>query len=739
MAEILDIYNQSLDSVRDDYQTRRGVMSFAEYLADFASRPQLHLRDAARYLLDAIDFFGSEQVDTPWGKVTRLKVFNQEFADKDLRLVGQEATQGAVRDSLAAQVRDGRVNRLIVVHGPNGSAKSTLMGNLFQGLETYSRKDEGALFRFRWVFPTRKSSQGSVGFGSRGRPLEADSYAHLSDEDLDATLECEIRDHPLLLLPRAQREKLIDTALAGRSWLLPDHFVQASLCHRCRQIADALMRTHNGDLRKVLAHVQVERWAMSRRYRRGLVQVGPQVSADAGQRQITADRNLSALPIELQNMTLFETYGPLVDGSGGIVEFEDMLKRPLDAFKYLLGSVETGELLLGQSILRLNSVLMATTNDDMLEAFREHHEYISFRERLTLIPVPYITRYSVEKQIYELQLVPNIGRHVAPHAVESAAQWAVLTRLEKPDSSHYSDDIKEAVHRLTAVEKADLYDSGTAPRWMSSEVSTVLRGKLKEIRAEGSGSWAYEGRFGASPRLVRAILLHASLSEKHDCLSPFAVLDEIRIVCKKKKENPFLDRDSEAGNYHDPAGYVDVLLDRVLDKIEEDTRTASGLVEEAKYLELMDKYVTHVSHLAKGEKVYNESKGIYEAPDESIMKRVESTVGFKGEAAEFRREFMNRIAAWAIEHPRQKLRVDQIFPDYLQRLKDAYFEEHRQKVAKIAKLALIELREPENKLDQRQKQQAQNLIERMVAERGYCPSCIKDGLAVLISRRFSDI
>lgn len=739
MADILEIYKQATESVCDDYMTRRGVMSFAEYLADFATRPQLHLRDASRYLLDAIDFFGSEQVETPWGKVTRFKVFNQEYADKDLRLVGQEATQIAVRDALAAQVRDGGVNRLIVVHGPNGSAKSTLMGNLFHGLESYSRRDEGALYRFRWVFPSRKTSHGSVGFGAQAKRSDIETYAHMMDDDLDATLECEVRDHPLLLLPRAQRETLMESALAGNSWQVPDHFLQASLCHRCRQISDALMRTHQGDLRKVLAHVQVERWAMSRRYRRGLVQVGPQMSSDAGQRQITADRNLAALPIELQNMTLFETFGPLVDGSGGIVEFEDMLKRPLDAFKYLLGTVETGEVLLGQSILRVNSVLMATTNDDMLEAFRDHHEYISFRERLTLVPVPYITQYSVERQIYELQLVPNIGRHVAPHAVEAAAQWAVLTRLEKPDPVNYPEAIHEAVGKLTAVEKADLYDSGTPPRWMTKEVSAVLRSKLKDLRSEGSSSWAYEGRFGASPRLVRAILLHASLSEKYKCLSPFAVLDEIRIVCNKVKENPFLERGKEDGNYHEPTKYVDIVFELMLDKIEEDTRTASGLVEEAKYLALMDKYISHVSHHVKGEKLYNELTSNYEPADEALLRRVETTVGATGDPNDFRREFMNRIAAWAIEHPRQKLQIEQIFPDYIQRLKDAYFQDHRQKVAKLAKIALIELNEPENKMDQDNRESARALIERLINERGYCQLCIKDGLATLIASRFGDI
>ena len=63
---------------------------------------------------------------------------------------------------------------------------------------------------------------------------------------------------------------------------------------------------------------------------------------DAGERQITADRSLGALPTSLQAVTLFEAYGELIEASGGMLEFSDLLKRPLDTFKYLQQSVETG-------------------------------------------------------------------------------------------------------------------------------------------------------------------------------------------------------------------------------------------------------------------------------------------------------------------------------------------------------------------------------------------------------------
>ena len=736
---ISELFERDAESIHKSYVAGNNVMSFAEYLRELEEKPRLHIRDAARYLLDAIDYFGTETVHRPWGEESRYKIFNQAFASPREQLVGQEATQSAIREAIESQVREGRVNKLILIHGPNGSAKSTTIKNLFAGLEHYSSLSDGSLYRFRWIFPTRKTSHGSLGFGARMNRDNIETFAHLEDSEIDATLECEVRDHPLLLLPVQERCKLIRAVLdrAGfEAYPIPSYFMGDTLCHRCRQVADALYRTHRGDLRKVLAHVQVERWEISRRYRRGTVQVGPQMSTDAAQRQVTADRNLSALPIELQNMTLFETHGPLVDGSGGIVEFEDMLKRSLESFKYLLGTIETGEVLLGQSILKLNTVLLATSNDAMLEAFREHHEYPSFLERLILVPVPFITQYSTEKRIYELQLVPNLGRHTAPHAISVATHFAALARLLKPSPSAYPDELKPVIENLTAAEKAELYDRGEMPDRLNESLRATLLESLGDMRREHSMSWSYEGRFGPSPRVIRQVLLRAAQSKRFKCLSPFAVLNELDDLCDKVREHPFLEKETEEGGYHEFRAFVDIAEARMFDKVEEDVRTAGSLVEESRYVDLLGKYISHVRYAVKGEKVVSEATGQDEDPDESMMKGIEEKLGITEDPSEFRKNLISRIAAWAIEHPKQKISPETIFPDYLRKIRNAYFQEHRKKVAKVAKNALNLLSGEVDGLDKADRETAEQMVERLTHNHGYCTHCVTDALARLISHRF---
>ncbi len=155
------------------------------------------------------------------------------------------------------------------------------------------------------------------------------------------------------------------------------------------------------------------------------------------ERQITMDRSLQSLPPSLQAVTLYEAKGELIDAAGGVLEFSDLLKRPLDAFKYLQLSIETGEVALAAQNVQLNCVMMGSANELHLDAFREHPEFASFRGRLELARAPYLKSYEQERLIYDTHVTPQVRRHVAPHATEMAALFAVFTRMRKPNPDRY--------------------------------------------------------------------------------------------------------------------------------------------------------------------------------------------------------------------------------------------------------------------------------------------------------------
>ncbi len=732
--------------VQQDFEEGRRVLSYAEYLELLALDPVRHTRDASRYVRDTFLHYGKVEIERPWGPLTRYRLFDLPFApQEDARrdaLVAHESVQGELFRVLANFAREGRANRVVLLHGPNGSAKSTAAACVMRALEHYSSLDEGALYRFHWVFPNQGKLKGSIGFsGRKASRQDDDSYAHLPEGQVDARLFMEVRDHPLFLLPEVERRELLfrlyEEAKADEpppSWML-----RGSLSHKSRQVFDALLASYDGSLAEVLRHVQVERYFISRRYRVGAVTLGPELSVDAGERQLTADRSVAALPSSLQAVTLFEAFGELVDAAGGVLEFSDLLKRPLDAFKYLQITAETGEVGLRSQSVQVNCVMLASGNELHLAAFREHPEFDSFRGRLELVTMPYLRSWLDEKLIYDAQVAEHASTHIAPHATELAAQFAVLTRMRKPNADRYEKPLKDLVSELTALEKMDLYATGTPPSRLEHESSRLLRSAIVAIYTESDAYPIYEGSLGASPREMRTLLLDAAQNPNYSGLSPLGVLDALDRLCERTVEYGWLTEDKSGGGYHDHKHFREALRSRLLDTFEDEMRAASGLVDEARYSELFDHYISHVSYWAKQEKVRNPLTGQYEDPDERMMQEVEALLGEADKPETLRDSLLNRVAAWAIDNPGIPVDNRVVFAPQLKRIRDAVFAERRVLVARLTRDIKRLLREEGEGLDAAHREGAKRAVAQMIERFGYQESSVADAAVVLVRERFADL
>jgi len=737
-------------AVRDRFLSEKRVLSFDEYLAEFFEHPWRHSRDAARYVRDCFDHFGSYEVLSPLGKVRRYRLFDQDFADAPgsgvgegrYRLLGHEHVQESFYRALENFAREGRSNRLVLLHGPNGSAKSTFAACIMRSLEHYSQTEEGAVYRFSWVFPGGFDDK-SIGFGAKARrAMGSETYAHLEHDKINAKLTSELREHPLMLLPMQERRALIRKAYAAKNIEdnAPDWVWYGRLGHKNSQIFEAMLTNYAGDLRKVLAHIQVERYYVSRRYRTAVVTIGPQMSVDASERQITMDRTLSALPGALGSLSLFETHGELVDGAGGVIEFSDLLKRPLESWKYLLLAIESGEISLAYSNLGVNSVFMGSTNEAHLEAFRQHPEYNSFRARLQLCRVGYLLDYKREQEIYDTQIIPQVRGHVAPHSTYVAALWAVLTRLLRSDVAHYDEPaLGKLAASLTPMEKALLYADGTIPRRLGSDEAKVLRASMATVFQEFDSLPVYEGITGASPREVRTLLLDAAQHPLHPCLSPLGVVDQVQALVDKG-DYQFLKHKPDSG-FHDHRAFLMQVRDAWLYRLDGEVRTSTGLVEESRYEELFDKYITHVSLWVKGERHRDPHTGKYEEPDETLFKRVEDILEVK-DTKEFRRNLISVVAAYSIDHPGARMDPAEIFPRHLERVKEAYFTERRSFVADVVR-DMLTLLSPDNTgqvagLEADRRRDAQAAVDRLINNFGYCPQCARACLGELLRARYAD-
>src|SRR5688572_18219374 len=102
-----------IDEARARFAQSRRVLAFTEFVDLFGSDPRRYGRDAARYLRDMFEFYGTTTVERPYGNETRWRLFDLPWEDEVGRrdaLVGHESLQREVARSLSNFARQGRVD-----------------------------------------------------------------------------------------------------------------------------------------------------------------------------------------------------------------------------------------------------------------------------------------------------------------------------------------------------------------------------------------------------------------------------------------------------------------------------------------------------------------------------------------------------------------------------------------------------------------------------------------------------
>lgn len=720
--------------VRDRFTDSARLLSFQEYLDEIARSPYERLRTAVQYCADMLEHFGRDEVESIGTKRSRYRIFDAPFGGDPV--YGQEQVQEQLARCVEGFAEDGWPDKLIMLTGPNGSSKSSLIDLIFRGLEAYSRTAEGALYRFNWVFPNRSFVAESIGFGDNSGTSTGGSFAHLRQKEIQAKLFCELKDHPILLLPREARHELLEQLRENNEFKREVRaLLEDELCAKCRTIYDALLDDASGDWAAVIQHVQVQRFTISRRYRRGAVTIEPQSNVDASTRQVTADRSLSNLPTSLQNLNLVEPTGDLIDASSGAIEYSDLLKRSTEANKYLLTTCEKRTISLPGFMAYLNLVMFATSNEKQLDVFKQDRIFTSFRGRMEIIQAPYLLELSKEERIYERFWQRAVRkRHVAPGSSRAAAMWAVLTRLNRPNPDNYETEHKGGVARLTPIEKLWLYERQEAPQRLPADARRRLRATLPQLRSEYAGSVHYEGRNGISPREIAALLAEVAANRQYSCICPQAVIDELEELIKNSSLYDFLQIEPNGG-YHDVQAFIADVRKDALTRIDRDLSDAVGLVSEGEYDRRFDRYFAHLKAATRGEKVRNPSSGELEDPDEGMMQSMEELFGIAEDEdrGSFRRDFLMRIGAWVHEHTNIDVakHYREIFEDLFRTMRRKIREDNDTRIRQI-RVALLKLDTNEAANLAAPLHAAAEKAQRFLTEeRGYCKRCAKEAIVYL--------
>jgi serine protein kinase len=443
----------------------------------------------------------------------------------------------------------------------------------------------------------------------------------------------------------------------------------------------------------------------------------------------------------LQGMQLLDMGGELVEASGGIVEYSDFLKRNLELNKYLLSAVERGEVSMPGAIAELNLVMLGTCNEKQLSAFKQMPDFTSYKGRIELIRAPYMLEWRKERAIYK-PFIDEIAetRHVAPHSADVAALWAILTRLRRPDPGKYSSELAGVIRRLTPLDKAKLYDGGTVPDGLSSEEKRLLRSAVSQLRDEhrdavaefeGFVCAAYEGRRGASAREMKSLVAEAASDPARKFLSPLRIFEAMERLLRDKSVYDFLRLEPDEG-YHDCEHFIEEVRDEYYRWVSVEVYDSMGLVEESEYDRRVDDYFKHVRAYVAGEKVQNPRTNAYESPSVEIMEGLEKLMTLRESPDAFRRNLITKIAAYSLEHPKEKIDYHEVFADLFKNLRDSYYRDKAKALVQLAQFVLLSGTDDANLITPPERPKVERTLKVMREKYGYSDESAKEAISFVL-------
>jgi len=298
----------------DSYQELNWEGSFEDYLHVVQKNPKV-ADTAFKRLYDMILSYGFEEYTEHKKKIVHYKFFEDPIdAGKDALYGLDLPLMKLVNVFRSAAMRYGTEKRILLLHGPVGGAKSTIVRLLKKGLESYSRTPDGALYTYSWV-------KGSL-----------DDKHNIFGSALE--IPCPMHEDPLHLIPVDIRERVIGEI----NKTLPEEnkiIVEGDLCPSCRYIYRELSKQYGGDWTKLISHIETRRIILSEKDRIGIGTFQPKDEKNQDSTELTGDINYRKIAEygSDSDPRAFNFDGEFNVANRGIIEFIEVLKLDV-AFLY---------------------------------------------------------------------------------------------------------------------------------------------------------------------------------------------------------------------------------------------------------------------------------------------------------------------------------------------------------------------------------------------------------------------
>jgi len=669
---LLSLIKQKQDL--QSYRERHWTGTLQDYMEIVLGNPRVS-RNAYQRLYDMILSHGATEYTKHHERYAHYRIFDDPIDGGRDAVFGLDAPlMRLVNNVKSAAFGYGTEKRILLLHGPVGSSKSTIARLLKKGLEVYSNQKEGALYTFGWK-------------------------ADATSTNLDAVQWCPMHEDPLHLIPLESQEAVyaeINRRLPANDYRIVN---TGSLCPYCRKTYQDLMTHYDGNWEKLTWHVVVRRLILSEKDRVGIGTFQPKDEKNQDSTELTGDLNYRKIAEygSDSDPRAFNFDGELNIANRGLIEFIEILKLDV-AFLYdLLGASQEHKIKPKKfPQTDIDEVILGHTNEPEYRKLQNNELMEAFRDRTVKIDVPYNTVWQEEVKIYARDFNHRqiTGKHIAPHTIEMSAMWAVLTRLEEPKKAH-----------ITLVQKLKLYGGKTLPGFTEDN--------MKEFHEESPR----EGMDGISPRYIQDKISNALVRDDTGaCVNPFMVLNELE---SGLQHHSLITREEIKKRYRE---LLSMIKQEYEDVVKNEVQKAISADEEA-IARLCGNYVDNIKAYTFREKVRNKFTGQEDDPDERLMRSIEEKIDIsESRKDDFRREIMNYIAALALEGKQFDYRTNERLQKALE-LK--LFEDQKDSIKLTSLVSTVVDRDTQEKID---------IVKgRLIKNYGYCDICSTDVLNYVAS------
>lgn len=481
---------------------------------------------------------------------------------------------------------------------------------------------------------------------------------------------CPMREEPLHLIPKHLRSQF-EEALGVN--------IEGELCPVCRY---RLVNEYRGEYE----NFPVTSSGFSIRSRKGIAVVPP---VDPNNQ----DASVLVGSVDISKMDLYPEDDPRVlslngafnAGNRGLVEFIEIFKNDVEYLHTILTATQEKSIPSpGKgSMIYFDGIILAHSNEAEWNKFKSDHTNEAILDRIVKVEVPYCLELDQEVKIYKKILKKsNYRAHIAPHTIEVASMFAIISRLNESNKVDMVSKMKvyngEEIIQKDATQKID----------------------IKELREEAGR----EGYKGISTRFIMKAIDNALSESEHDCINPIILLETLIKAVRnsdsgeeeKKKYLAYL-QDHIKKEYH-----------RILEK-EVTKAFIYGYREQAETL--FNNYLDHAEAYVNKVKLKDRNTGEELEPDEPFLESIEGQLGLTGSAA---RGFRHDVTAYMFSLLRSKKTID--YGCY-EPLREAI---EKKLTSSVRELSRIITRARVRDSEQNEKY---NAMVQAMKENGYCDHC----------------